>query len=98
VVVGSDIEEATQAVVDAYLLAGLGFSEVLEEHPPQHELLRPRDHVRIIVVPPESWTCDLCDPPQFDGARAGTVDWLRAPNDQMFGRCRVCGQKYVEAD
>ncbi len=60
---------------------------------PQNELNKPRDHESIIMVPPTTWTCILCEPEDREGAGT-TVEWTGPGNDGPDGRCRNCGQKY----
>jgi hypothetical protein len=68
----------------------------MRELPPQAELLLPRDHATIIVIPANGWHCLYCVSPAGDGA-ASSVTWIQGP-DGEFGRCRECGQKYVLED
>ena len=68
----------------------------MRELPPQDELLKPRDHEPIVVVPPQTWHCLFCEPRGRGGAGT-TVEWVGPGVDGADGRCRKCGQKYCLA-
>ncbi len=66
----------------------------MTELPAQGDLNKPRDHKPILMVPPQTWHCILCEPEGGEGAYT-TVDWVGPRVDAADGRCRECGQKYV---
>jgi len=65
----------------------------MRELPDPKELNKERDAAGIIVLPPEGWYCLYC-PTELD-EYLGTVEWIDGPDGLPFGRCRLCGQKYV---
>ncbi|MEZ4501080.1 MAG: hypothetical protein R3C39_00435 [Dehalococcoidia bacterium] len=65
----------------------------MRELPPQDDLIKPRDHAPIIVVPPHVWHCLICQPEGPTGA-ATSVQWLGPETSGPHGRCTDCGQKY----
>ena len=62
----------------------------MRELPPPGELLRARDAARIEYVGSEFWRCPHC--PVSEDWLGSTVEWATA----TFGRCRECGQKFVD--
>ena len=66
---------------------------MLHELPDPEHLLKPRDGASILMVPPQTWHCILCEPDGGEGAYT-TVDWVGPRVDAADGRCRECGQKY----
>ena len=65
----------------------------MRELPLPDDLLKPRDHAPIIVVPPHVWHCLICQPEGPTGA-ATSVQWLGPATSGPHGRCSDCGQKY----
>ena len=68
----------------------------MRELPPPDELLKPRDHEPIVIVPPNTWHCLFCEPHGRPGAGT-TVDWVGPGTEAPDGRCRECGQKFCLA-
>ncbi len=64
------------------------------ELPAENELLKPRDHEPIVVVPPQTWTCIHCEPEGRRGSGT-TVEWIGPGADGADGRCRDCGAKFM---
>jgi hypothetical protein len=68
------------------------------ELPPAEQLNKQRDGKPIEMVGPSVWTCRHCDPEPFDphrGMGVSSVQWVRGPRGEDYGRCVSCGQKFV---
>lgn len=71
----------------------------MRELPPADELNLPRDAESIEYLATNEYLCPHCDPPVGPNAEllATTIDW--APGfSEPYGRCRACGQHYVEGE
>lgn len=65
----------------------------MTELPPPDRLLKSRDRKPVRYLPAWGWACAYCTPGGGEGAGT-TVDWITGPNNEQYGRCRVCGQKW----
>jgi hypothetical protein len=93
-------DEVEERVVRLYLAPDTHDSALVRtrELPPPEELNKPRDGKPIEMVGPAVWTCRHCDPDPFDphrGMGVSSVQWVRGPHGEDYGRCVSCGQKFV---